>query len=138
MRTGARVRWWSGFARRTSRTGQPRRPSSTKRRRNTSSACRDRGHSQEALRHFEQAQTLANEDGMRVRAAIGIGVTWTDEDRLEQAESVLRSARAAALLADDTAVDWDARRALARCLLWQGRSAEAAALVQRGATNERG
>ena len=101
-------------------------------------ACRDRGHSQDALRHFEQAQTLANDDGLRVRAAIGIGVTWTDEDRLEQAESVLRSARAAALLADDTAVDWDARRALARCLLWHGRSAEAAALVHREATNERG
>ena len=100
-------------------------------------ALRDRGHSQDAIRHFQEAQTLAKADGVAVRAAIGIGVAWTDEDRLERGESLLRSAQSAAQLAGDTAAEADARRALARCLLWQGRAADAAVLALRQVADHR-
>ena len=99
---------------------------------------RDRGHSQEAIRLFEHAQVLAGDGETGVRAAVGIGVAWTDEDRLEQAESILRSAQSAALLVDDTAAEQAAARALARCLLWQGRASDAAALLHRKTAADRG
>ncbi len=99
---------------------------------------RDRGRCEAAIREFEQARLLAGDDEVGVRAAIGIGVTWTDEHRLEPAEAILRSAQAAALLVDDLGAEEDATRALARCVLWQQRAGEAAALLRRGGTPARG
>ncbi|MEO7274547.1 MAG: sigma 54-interacting transcriptional regulator, partial [Vicinamibacterales bacterium] len=100
---------------------------------------RDRGHSEAAVRQFEQAQLLGpQDDEVGVRAALGIGVVWTDELRLEPAEAILRSAHAAALVVDDSAAADEATRALARCLLWQQRAGEAAALLGRDTGRPRG
>ena len=93
---------------------------------------RDRGRNAEAERHFDAARTLAGESQTGVRAAIGLGVIRTDDDRLEQAESLLRSAHAAGLIGGSPAAADEAHLALARCLLWQGRAPEALVLLRDG------
>jgi len=87
---------------------------------------RDRGRTDGALEHFERARSLVGNGLPSVRAAIGIGVIWTDQQRFIEAEAALRGACAAADLLNDSAVRSGARRALARCLYWQSRHDEVA------------
>ena len=87
-----------------------------------------RGQPAEALRmieyareHFHQARAA----GGALCAAVFAGLASTDDGRLRDAEAALRAARiAAAELAHDD-LDQFARVALARCLYWQDRLAEA-------------
>ncbi len=89
---------------------------------------RNRGRSAEALHHFEHARTLVAGSAV-VQATIGTGIVWTDEDRLIDAEALLRSAQSAAALLDDADLEKAAALALARCVLWRGKVEEAAAIL---------
>jgi DNA-binding NtrC family response regulator/tetratricopeptide (TPR) repeat protein len=96
---------------------------------------RARGRSERALAAFARARDLGspdphNDDGLGVRAAIGAGVVWTDECRFAEAEAALRGASTAAAILGIDDVERSARRALARCLYWQQRHDEAAAVLQ--------
>jgi DNA-binding NtrC family response regulator/tetratricopeptide (TPR) repeat protein len=90
---------------------------------------RDRGRSAEAQRHFERAAALAAESPVGVRATIGLGIVWTDEDRLADAEALLRSAQSAASLLEDSEEERRAAMALVRCLFCRGRLEEASAML---------
>ncbi len=87
---------------------------------------RDRGRTDHAVEQFERAQAIAPEGAHRLRAAIGLGIVWTDQQRFLDAEAALRAARAAAELLNDQDVMQMASTALARCLYWQSRYDEAA------------
>ena len=119
---------------------------------------RARGQSRRALEQFERARTLSggnpppsgashspsgpvrppsnaarpeyNNDASGIGAVIGIGVVWTDERRLIEAEASLRGACAAADLLADVRLGNRARRALARCLYWQSRHDEATIVLE--------
>ena len=86
---------------------------------------RARGRSAEALAAFTRARDLAGEGDLGVRAAIGAGVVLTDRREFDVAEAALRATCAASAILVDTDLDVRARRALARCLYWQGRFDEA-------------
>jgi DNA-binding NtrC family response regulator len=88
------------------------------------------------LEHFERANKLAVGGALSIRAATAIGVVWTDENRLIEAEAALRSAHAGAEVLLEPSVIRKAALALARCLLWQGRHSEAIAVVDRELTRE--
>jgi DNA-binding NtrC family response regulator len=90
---------------------------------------RDRGRSVEAQQHFERARTLAAEGAAGIRATTAIGIVWTDEDRLADAEALLRSAHSAAALLEERGEERAAVIALARCLLWRDRIEEAGAVL---------
>jgi DNA-binding NtrC family response regulator len=90
---------------------------------------RNRGRSTEALRQFDRARTLAGESPSGIQATIGTGIVWTDEDRLMDAEALLRSAHSAAALLEEGNATRDATIALARCVLWRGGVEEASALL---------
>jgi DNA-binding NtrC family response regulator len=91
---------------------------------------RDRGHTGDALAHFERARALAPDEIGRLRCGIAIGIGWTDERRFTDAEAALRSALTAAeMIAHPDAAN-RARLGLARCLYWQQRYDEAAQLTR--------
>jgi DNA-binding NtrC family response regulator len=94
---------------------------------------RDRGDTAGALVQFERCRALARDGTQRLRAAIGIGIAWTDQRRFIEAEAALRTAGAAADLVHAEHQDRDcperAWRALARCLHWQTRHDEAEAVL---------
>jgi DNA-binding NtrC family response regulator len=92
----------------------------------------DRGRALDAARtfdasraHFDRAKDLAG----AIRAAVYVGLAWTDDSRLTQAEAAFRSARIAAQAAGLGDLQVDADIALARCLYWQGRFDEATVLA---------
>ena len=101
---------------------------------------RDRGYSERALEQFERARVLSGgapslgergpmdsgHEARGVAATIGIGVVWTDQRRLREAEASLRGACAAAEIVDVPELRTRAGRGLARCLFWQARYDEAA------------
>ena len=91
-----------------------------------------RGRVLDAARTFETARLQfdrANDLHGAVRAAVYIGLAWTDDARLAEAESAFRSARIAAQEAGLTDLNADAALGLARCLYWQGRFDEATVLA---------
>ena len=92
---------------------------------------RNRGRSIEAMRQFDRARRLQPESPIAVHAAIASGIVWTDDDRLAEAEALLRSAQSAAVLVSAIDAEHAATLALARCVLWRGGVDEAAALLSR-------
>ncbi|HEX5634894.1 MAG TPA: hypothetical protein VFX50_16740, partial [Gemmatimonadales bacterium] len=93
-----------------------------------------------ALAAFARAGDLALGSELAVRAAVGLGVALTDGARFTEAEAALRGGLAAAELNGHDSTSVSAAAALARCLLWDGRSAEAMAIVTkyRGVAASRG
>jgi two-component system response regulator HydG len=69
-------------------------------------------------------------------AAIGLGVAWTDDGKLVEAEATLRTSLLGARSLGDCVVTMEAAASLGRCLYWQGRYDEAAATL-RGAADSR-
>ena len=93
----------------------------------------ERGRTRDATAAFESARGLLAPTGQTsgaLRAAVFIGLAWTDEGRLVDAEAALRASRIAAEQIGDRAGASLAQLALARCLLWQGRTDEALGLVE--------
>ena len=91
---------------------------------------RNRGRSSRAEAAFERSRGRGGSDDAVVRAAIGVGVVWTDQERFAEAEAALRGALGAASLANDGELAGRARRAMARCLFWQARHDEALAHLE--------
>jgi DNA-binding NtrC family response regulator len=87
---------------------------------------RDRGRIDDAAEQFEHVKAIAPEGAFRLRAAIGLGIVWTDQQHFIEAEAALRATSAAAELLDDEDVKLRAATALARCLYCQSRYEEAA------------
>jgi DNA-binding NtrC family response regulator/tetratricopeptide (TPR) repeat protein len=90
----------------------------------------ERGRVADAIRCFEHARDVCPDGLVSVMATIGIGVAWTDEGRLVDAEAALRTSMLAAGTLGDRAVMAQAAAALGRCLYWQGRSDEAAGVLR--------
>jgi DNA-binding NtrC family response regulator/tetratricopeptide (TPR) repeat protein len=91
-----------------------------------------RGRALDAARTFETARLQfdrANDLQGAVRAAVYIGLAWTDDARLTEAEAAFRTARIAAQEAGFADLHVDAGLGLARCLYWQGRFDEATVLA---------
>ena len=88
----------------------------------------DRGRIEDAQRWFTTGRELAAGRPVGIMCTVGHGVALTDAGELLQAEAVLRGAVASAQTIDGGALDV-AVAALARCLAWQRRHEEAAALV---------
>ena len=86
----------------------------------------DRGRVDAAVHAFELARRTCPSARPALMAAIGLGVTWTDDGRLIDAEAALRSALVAAQKLDDPDLTLEAAAALGRCLYWMGRFDEAA------------
>jgi DNA-binding NtrC family response regulator/tetratricopeptide (TPR) repeat protein len=76
---------------------------------------------QRAREHFDRVRCAAG----AVRAAVFAGLAWTDDGRLREAESAIRAARIAASDLPEPSLEELATLALARCLYWQDRFAEA-------------
>jgi len=74
-----------------------------------------------ARQHFDHAR-LAD---AAIQAAVFVGLAWTDGGRLREAEAALRSSRIAAAQMPAPVLHEFATLALARCLFWQERVAEA-------------
>ncbi len=74
-----------------------------------------------ARQHFEQARLAAR----AICAAVFMGLGWTDAGRFSEAEAGLRSAAIAANEMSERSTHAFAGLALARCLYWQDRHAEA-------------
>ena len=74
-----------------------------------------------ARQHFEQARLAAR----AICAAVFMGLGWTDAGRFSEAEAALRSAAIAAKEMSELSTHAFAGLALARCLYWQDRHAEA-------------
>ncbi len=90
----------------------------------------DRGRTVDGALSFEKARAVCPDGVVSVIAAIGLGVAWTDEGRLVDAEAALRTSMLAAGTLGDRAVMAQAAAALGRCLYWQGRSDEAAGVLR--------
>jgi DNA-binding NtrC family response regulator/tetratricopeptide (TPR) repeat protein len=90
---------------------------------------RDRGRSADAEKQFEHARTLMPDTVEGIQASTAIGIVWTDDDRLIDAEALLRSAQSAAALLEEREAERAAAVALGRCLLWRGHIDEAGAVV---------
>ena len=91
-----------------------------------------RGRPHDAQAVLADAQDYATRTGQEasvIDVAIFIGVAWTDLARLDEAEGVLQAALAASRSSDIPVALEQARLALARCLFWRGRYAEAATLL---------
>jgi DNA-binding NtrC family response regulator len=84
----------------------------------TTAACRAL---EEARERFDRAHLPEH----AVQAAVFIGLAWTDAGRFEPSEAALRVARIAAAKLPVPALEEFASLALARCLYWQERMAEA-------------
>ena len=91
----------------------------------------DRGFVTAAIHAFERAQQAAPASQAATRAAIGIGLAWTDQGRLVEAEGILRTAALSAG-AHEQRARMQAGCALARCLYWMGRLDEAALALDSG------
>jgi len=89
----------------------------------------DRGRIDEAIANFERARESSADGATSVLATCGLGIAWTDDARLVDAEAALRTAIVAAGNLKDCALATAAAAALARCLYWQGRYDEAAAAL---------
>ncbi len=88
----------------------------------------ERGHIREAIAALERART-ADADAAVTRAAnLHLAAAWIEDARLAQAEALLRSMSVAAAM--QQSADAVVAQALARCLYWQGRYAEAAVVLQ--------
>ena len=83
-----------------------------------------------AVEQFDRARELSASASTLVRAGIGVGIAWTDEGRLVEAEGALRTCAVAARAIADATLAAEAHAALARCLSWQGRHDEAATLLR--------
>jgi tetratricopeptide (TPR) repeat protein len=83
-----------------------------------------------AVDSFERARAVSPDSTTSIRAGIGTGVAWTDEGRLADAEAALRAAVLAAQRLEDTTLSAQAVAWLGRCLFWQGRYDEAAAVLR--------
>ena len=94
------------------------------------SLCLERARIEEALESFGRAVQLARDGPRGVRAAIGLGAARMEAGHLIEAEATFRGALAAAESAS-LAVAEEAAAALARCLFWQARYDEGAALLAR-------
>lgn len=68
---------------------------------------------------------------LAAHAMIYVGLAQTDQATLAESEATLRAALVAASLAPERGAEGPAVLALARCLFWQGRYAEARALLER-------
>jgi DNA-binding NtrC family response regulator/tetratricopeptide (TPR) repeat protein len=90
----------------------------------------ERAQLTDAAEQFGRARELTSHPETTVRAAIGLGIAWTDEGRLTEAEGLLRTSIVGAETMDEADLISQAEAGLARCLLWQGRHDEAAALLQ--------
>jgi DNA-binding NtrC family response regulator len=91
-----------------------------------------RGRPREALAAIEQARQFAirsDVDGTLVAIAVLAGEAWMDLARLDEAESVLGAAVSAARQSAQPVRAACARIALARCVFWRGRYADAAAAL---------
>ena len=91
-----------------------------------------RGRPQDARAVLADAKdyaTRAGQDAAVIDVAIFTGVAWTDLARLDAAEGVLQAALAASRSSETPVRLEHARLALARCLFWRGRYAEAATLL---------
>ena len=87
-----------------------------------------RGRSRDAQATLDEARehwVRAGEEAPLVDVATLAGVAWTDRARLDEAEGVLASAIGAARSNADTLRAALATLALARCLFWRGRYADA-------------
>jgi len=99
----------------------------------------ERGHSDEAERAFTNAAAASEavSETAGLLARVWVALARTDAGRLLEAEALLRALRLAGGLDESPASRWrDA--ALARCLLWQGRAAEALPLVEAPIANVSG
>ena len=97
---------------------------------------RDRGRTEAALKEFARAGAMARGEPSEIVCTIASGIAWTDECRFAEAEAALRSALAAAELLGDRPTEHRARLGLARCLYWQERHDEAAAVLAPGLDHE--
>jgi DNA-binding NtrC family response regulator/tetratricopeptide (TPR) repeat protein len=91
-----------------------------------------RGQTQSAQAALDQARDCsrrAGHDGLLVDVATLSGHAWIDLARLDEAESVIGAARAAAAAAQDVAKAARASLAMARCLFWRGRYGDADAIL---------
>ena len=89
----------------------------------------DRGRTDAAVTAFEQARAACPSGRPASLAALGLGVAWTDDGRLIEAEAALRGLIAAAGSTGDRDLRVRAVAALGRTLYWLGRYDEAMAAV---------
>ena len=92
--------------------------------------CVRRAQLSHAVDSFARARELSSEAATSVAAGIGTGIAWTDEGRLTDAEGVLRSSALAAQKLQHSALRCQAVAGLGRCLFWQARYDEAAAVLR--------
>jgi DNA-binding NtrC family response regulator len=97
-----------------------------------------RGRARDAGAAFEQARKYFDRCGWSaasIRATVYLGLVWTDNGRLPEAEAALRAAAIAAEQGRSNQALEFARLGLARCLVWQRRWDEALfALGEPGST----
>jgi DNA-binding NtrC family response regulator/tetratricopeptide (TPR) repeat protein len=96
------------------------------------SALLRRGRVRDAQAAIEDARQYASRSarsGLLLDLAVLSGEAWIDLGRLDEAESVLGAALAASRAAPDPARGTLASLALARCLFWRGRYADAEAAL---------
>jgi DNA-binding NtrC family response regulator len=87
-----------------------------------------RGRSKDAQAIFDDAREYGNRagsEGALIDTAIGSGHVWIDLARLDEAETTLGVAIAAARAAGDLERSAEAAAGMARCLFWRGRFADA-------------
>ena len=85
----------------------------------------DRGRLDVATRAFKQVRDACPTTSSALLAAIGLGIAWTEDGKLAEAETILRTSMLAAQGRDGGDVAVRAAAGLARCLYWQGRFDEA-------------
>ena len=91
----------------------------------------DRGRLDVAIHAFEQARSACPAAPSALVATVGLGIAWTDDGKLMEAEAALRTAMVAAQGIDHRELTIQAAAALGRCLYWLGRFDEAAAALRR-------
>jgi DNA-binding NtrC family response regulator len=85
---------------------------------------------QDVLADAKEYAVNAGHQSSLMEVAVLAGVAWTDLARLDEAESVLHAALAAARSGGDPTWIASSSLALARCLFWRGKYAEANRLVE--------
>jgi DNA-binding NtrC family response regulator/tetratricopeptide (TPR) repeat protein len=90
----------------------------------------DRGRLDVAIHAFEQARSACPAAPSALVATVGLGIAWTDDGKLMEAEAALRTAMVAAQGIDHRELTIQAAAALGRCLYWLGRFDEAAAALR--------
>ena len=91
----------------------------------------ERGDPSTAAGHFAVARDLAGDSALAILGSVGGGVALTDENRLLEAEAVLRGALASAETLQDVDAQVEAAAALTRCLFWQRRWQDGIAVATR-------